>query len=67
MLRFLRRTAFLKGLLGGNRTWFAVWSALAVARLARRLTTDEPEVVYRRQLDPGEALLIRTAEPPPRR
>lgn len=59
MLRFLRRTAFLKGLLGGNRAWFALWTALAAARLVRRLTTDEPEVVYRSQIDPGEALLIR--------
>jgi hypothetical protein len=61
MLRFLRRTAMVKGVLGGDRRWFAVWSALAVARLARRLTSDAPEVVYRRQLDPGEALLIRTS------
>lgn len=63
MLRFLRRTALLKGVFGGDRRWFAVWSALAAMRLLRRLTTDQPEVVYRRQLDPGEALLIRTAHP----
>jgi hypothetical protein len=61
MLRFLRRTAMVKGVLGGDRRWFAVWSALAVLRLVRRFTTDQPEVVYRHQLDPGEAVLIRTA------
>lgn len=67
MLRFLRRTAMMRGVLGGDRRWFAVWSTLAVLRLVRRATSDRPEVVYRHQLDPGEAVLIRASPPPKRR
>jgi hypothetical protein len=63
MLRFLSRTAMVKGVFGGDRRWFALWSALAVLRLVRRAISDAPEVVYRHQLDPGEAVVIRSEAP----
>lgn len=58
MIPFLRRQAFLRGLMGGSRGWTAFWMLFAAMGLARRLTRDRPEVVYCEELRPGDALLI---------
>jgi hypothetical protein len=40
-----------------------VWAVLIGGRLLRRLAGDEEKVVFRRKLQPGEALVIRAEKP----
>lgn len=54
----LYRQAQLRGLLGGSKPWTVLWVVLAGRRLLKRITTDEPEVVFRTELQPGEAVVI---------
>jgi hypothetical protein len=63
MLTYLRRRAQLKGVVGGSRGWTIVWAVLIGGRLLRRLASDEEKVVFRRKLQPGEALVIRAEKP----
>jgi hypothetical protein len=63
MLNYLRRRAQLKGVVGGSRGWTIVWAVLIGGRLLRRLASDEEKVVFRRKLQPGEAVVIRAAKP----
>lgn len=58
---FVYRQAQVRGLLGGSKPWTYLWLLLAARRVLRRLARDEPEVVYREDLLPGESLVI-TAE-----
>ena len=64
MAGYVYRRAQAKGLLGGNRTWSIVWAVLFGLRLLRRLTRDEPKVVYSHTLEPGQAVIIRSGERP---
>jgi hypothetical protein len=48
---------------GGSRGWTIVWAVLVGGRLLRRLTKDEPKVIFTRELRPGEALVIRSEKP----
>ena len=66
MVSFLRRRAMHKGVLGGSRPWLIGWAADLAARLLRRLTHDEPEVVYSEELAPGETLTITSTDREPR-
>jgi hypothetical protein len=63
VLNYLRRRAQLKGVIGGSRGWTVLWAVLMGARFLRRLTRDEPKVVFTRKLRPGEALVIRSEKP----
>ncbi|CAN5489863.1 hypothetical protein BH18ACT1_BH18ACT1_18340 [soil metagenome] len=60
MISYLRRRAQLKGVVGGSRGWTLLWAVLIGGRMLRRLTSDKPEIVYTRKLQPGEALVIRS-------
>ena len=66
MAGYVYRQAQAKGLLGGNRTWSIVWAVLFGLRILRRLTRDEPKVVYSEKLEPGQALVIRNGDRPVR-
>ena len=63
---FLYRQAQVRGLLGGSRPWRYVWILLMARRVLRRVTTDKPEVVYRQELRPGEAIIVSARETEPR-
>ena len=56
-LRHLRTRGYYKGVLGGNRRWLVVWTAIITWRAMGRLMGNKP-VVERFKLDQGEALLI---------
>lgn len=57
-MRFLLRTAFRRGVVGGSSFWTVVGTLALAMRLLRKLTRSEPEVVYREALGPGESLVI---------
>ena len=63
---FLYRQAQVKGLLGGSRPWTVLWGVLFARRLWKRFLKDQPEVVYRTELKPGETLVISGKEREPR-
>ena len=65
MLRYLRRRAQFKGVVGGSRGWTILWAVLVGGRMLRRATTDAPEVVFTRKLRAGESLVIRSEHPEP--
>lgn len=58
MFGLLWRNALRRGLLGGNRTWMTVFAILGIAKVVRRLSGSEPEVVYCEPLRRGEGLVI---------
>ena len=62
MIPFIRRMAFARGVAGGKRGWLVVWGVLTGMRVLRRLTTDEPEVVYRTELGPSDAIVVRSRQ-----
>lgn len=59
LLGFLRGTAYRRGVLGTNRTWFAIWAGLGVARFVRKRLAREAVVVERVVLGPGQTVEIR--------
>ena len=65
MLRYLRRRAQFKGVVGGSRGWTIVWAVLMGGRMLRRATSDAPEVVFTRKLRAGESVVIRSEHPEP--
>lgn len=62
----IHRQAQLRGLLGGSRFWFAVWSALAMRRLLKRLLGDHVEVLETITVEPGQAIIVSTKDREPR-
>ncbi len=63
LLKRLSRTGLRRGFADGSRAWMAVGVAATGLRLASRVLAQKPEVVYRTELHPGEALEIRTSKP----
>lgn len=63
---FVYRQAQVRGLLGGSRPWTYLWLFLVGKRILRRLTRDAPEVVYRSELQPGETIVVSSADREPR-
>lgn len=63
---FVYRQAQVRGLLGGSRPWTYLWLFLVAKRILRRLTRDSPEVVYRSELQPGETIVVSSADREPR-
>jgi hypothetical protein len=62
----LYRRALRNGLLGGSRPWLYVWVGLAGFKLLRRLSRNQPEIVYSERLEPGQRLVITAGEREPR-
>jgi hypothetical protein len=54
----LFRRGLKKGVFGGSRPWLVLWLVLAGLRVLRRITRDEPELVFSETLDPGQSLVI---------
>lgn len=50
--------AVTDGFLGGSRFWTVVGTLGLAMKVLKRVTRDEPEVVYSERLSPGEAILI---------
>lgn len=67
MVRFLLRTGFRRGLLGGSRAWTLVGGAALAIRALRRLSGRGEDVVYREELPAGTDLVISHQAPPARR
>ena len=63
---FIYRRAQLRGLLGGSRPWTILWAVLFTRRLLKRFVKDEPEILYRTELQMGETLVISGKEQEPR-
>jgi hypothetical protein len=57
-LRFLQRRGVSRGFQGASRTWF--WIAIAAwgLRRVRRWVGSEPELVWRGEVKPGQAIRI---------
>lgn len=62
---FIYRRAQLRGLLGGSRPWTILWAVLFTRRLLKRFVKDEPEILYRTELQTGETLVISGTEQEP--
>lgn len=58
----LSKVGLRRGLLEGRRGWLYVGVAATTVRVLRRVLA-EPEVVERFELEPGEAVEIRTVRP----
>lgn len=58
MGRLLLARAFRKGLLEGSRFWTVVGTLGLAMKVLRKITKDEPEVVFCEELRPGQTLLI---------
>ena len=58
MGRLLLRQAFRKGFIGGNRFWTVLGVLGIGVRVLKRLTRNEPEVVYSAELGPGQSVLV---------
>ncbi|HUF32561.1 MAG TPA: hypothetical protein VMN58_05040 [Acidimicrobiales bacterium] len=56
----LRKKAMARGLFEGSKAWVVVWVVLVGAKLLRKL--DKPVVVFRQELEPGGAFLIRNGD-----
>lgn len=64
MLRYLYRHGQLRGLFGGSKGWTVVWAVIFGARMFKKATTREPEVVYSEVLRPGETVVLRHDDQP---
>ena len=60
------RRAQIRGLVGGSRPWTILWGVLFARRMLKRFMKDEPEILYRTELKPGESLVISGKEREPR-
>lgn len=63
MLESLTRRGIQRGLIGGSRAWLWVGVGAGTLRLLRRLMAEEPEVLWRAAVEPGEKLVIKVREP----
>lgn len=63
---YVYRQAQVRGLLGGSKPWTYLWLFLVAKRILRRLLRDEPEVVYRSELHPGETIILSATDREPR-
>lgn len=66
-VRYLKRTAFRRGVVGSDRLWLAVWVAVAGSQFLRRRLGRIEEVVYRTELHVGEHLIVEHHPPAARR
>jgi hypothetical protein len=57
-LRYLQRRGVQQGFRGSSRSWFWIAIGAWVFRRVRRVVGSEPEVVFRGELKPGQAIRI---------
>jgi hypothetical protein len=60
----LYRRAQRRGLLGGSRTWTAVWALILAVRVARRFVRPKPQILYSARLPPGASLVVSNGPSP---
>ncbi len=71
MFTWLRRIGMSRGLFGGSRAWTVIGVAALVVEGFKKITGNEPKVVYQKKLKPGESVLIshdrepKVTQPPP--
>ena len=53
----LRSRGLRKGVLGGNRRWFAIWAVIFTAQTVHKVVKPKP-VVERFKLKPGDTVVI---------
>lgn len=58
LLGFLQRRGVQRGVFGSSRAWFWVAVTAWVLRRVRRFVGSEPELVYRGEIKPGQAIQI---------
>ncbi|HKH06744.1 MAG TPA: hypothetical protein VKA65_16360 [Acidimicrobiales bacterium] len=58
LLQYLQRTGMRKGLMGTSRSWLYVFVGTLALRRVRRMVGSEPEIVFRGELQPGQAFTI---------
>lgn len=58
MRRYLMGRALSRGFLGGSRFWTIVGTLGIAMRVLKKVAGDQPEVVFREKLAPGQTLLI---------
>ena len=59
LLKRLTSNGFRRGM-GGSRAWLVVGIVAAGARMLRRLARNEPEVLYRTAIKPGDMFEVVT-------
>lgn len=62
MLPGITRFALQRGMAKGSRSWLMVGGLAVTLRLVRKLTKNEPEVVYSDELPVGRSLIISNGE-----
>ncbi|HWS45453.1 MAG TPA: hypothetical protein VN636_06305 [Acidimicrobiia bacterium] len=60
LLRRLTASGFRRGVAGGSRTWLILGILAAGAQALRRLARQEPDVLYRTAIRPGDVFEIIT-------
>ncbi|HEY3096999.1 MAG TPA: hypothetical protein VGK05_09180 [Acidimicrobiia bacterium] len=56
----IARTGLRRGLREGSRPWLLAGISAGALELVRRALTEQPDLVYQAELQPGERLEIRT-------
>lgn len=58
MVKFLMRSGFRKGVMGGSQVWLVLGGVGVLMRVMKKLSGSEPEVVYSEELPVGTAIVI---------
>jgi hypothetical protein len=58
LLGFLQSRGVQRGVFGTSRAWFWIAVSAWVLRRVRRIVGSEPELVYRGEIKPGQAIQI---------
>jgi hypothetical protein len=58
LVRYVKGTAYRRGVVGSDKVWFAVWILLAVGAWLRRHTGRGEDRVLRFEIRPGEKYVI---------
>jgi hypothetical protein len=58
LLGFLQTRGVQRGILGSSRAWFWIAIGAWVLRRLRRVVGSEPELVFRGEIKPGQAIRI---------
>jgi hypothetical protein len=58
LLAFLQTRGVQRGIFGSSRAWFWIAVSAWVLRRVRKVIGSEPELVYRGEVKPGQAIQI---------